>query len=40
MSKDNEEKEKSNKKSPFKNLKEKPAEKALKRQDISIVSVI
>lgn len=36
----NESKVKSDKKSPLKNLKEKRAEKALKRQDKSKVSVV
>jgi len=40
MSKEKEVKEKSDKKSPLKNLKEKRAEKALKRQDKSKVSVV
>jgi len=40
MSKEKEGKEKSDKKSPLKNLKEKRAEKALKRQDKSKVSVV
>jgi hypothetical protein len=40
MSKEKEGKEKSDKKLPLKNLKEKRAEKALKRQDKSKVSVV
>ena len=40
MSKEKEGKEKSSKKAPVKNLKEKRAEKALKRNDKSKVSVI
>jgi len=40
MSKEKEGKEKTSKKAPLKNLKEKRAEKALKRQDKSKVSVV